>query len=117
MESGVNWMTSVTDVAHYARNCPSAGKPMCGNCYNVGHLQKDCFSPEGLKHNPKCWKGKKRKKQEKDDSAQKVHTVDNLNMALVTTDHDVFMGDANVNELSTYQWITNTATTTHVTSN
>ena len=81
------------------------------------HLQKDCFSPRGPKHDPKHWKGKKRKKQEKDDSAQKVHTVEVLNMAFVTTDQDVFMGDANVNELSTYQWIADTGATTHVTSN
>ena len=48
--------------SHYARNCLSVGKLTCGNCHNVGHLQKDCFSPGGLKHDPKCWKGKKRKK-------------------------------------------------------
>ena len=90
---------------------------MCVNCHNVGHLQKDCFSPGGLKYDPKHWKGKKQKKQEKDDSAQKVHTIEDLNMAFVTTDQDVFMGDANVNELSAYQWITDTGATTHVTSN
>ena len=46
-----------------------------------------------------------------------MHTVEDWNMAFVTTDHDVFMGDANVNELSAYQWITDTGATTHVTSN
>ena len=46
-----------------------------------------------------------------------MHTVEDLNMAFVTINYDVFMGDANVNELSTYQWITDTNATTHVTSN
>ena len=103
--------------SYYARNCSSVGKLMCGNSHSMGHLQKDCFLPRGPKHDPKCWKGKKRKKQEKDDNAQKVHTVEDLNMAFVTTDQDVFMDDANVNELSAYQWITDTSATTHVTSN
>ena len=92
--------------SHYTRNCLNIGKPMCENCHNMGHLKKDCFSPGGPKHDPKCQKGKKRKNQEKDDSAQMVHTIDDLNTAFVTTDNDVFMGDVNANESSVYQWIT-----------
>jgi len=124
---------------HTIDECRNQGKPKCGQCGKPGHLQKDCWFNKNSKHvrdkdNRERENGNKKSRKEEANEGARIEETHHIAFPAFDDDtpvfspsdegqyfnfdqHDVYNSAVNDERVLYYDWLADSATTSHICNN
>ena len=116
--SGAEACTICGRTNHVAAKCFYKGKPKCGSCGKFNHTTAECWGKEDPKSsmNKRKRKGKAPKERANQAHETKDELMDTDEIAFVAPADVSTMNDSNDDRISSYSWVADSATTSHITN-